>query len=63
MCDDEIFARRFRYQLAMFEMRTAIGLSRFLHGHIEYEIVKPKITTVNFHDVGNYLRCRTVLKR
>ena len=47
----------------MFEMRVLIGLSRFIHCRIVYEIIIPKITTVNLHDVGNYLRFKTVLNR
>ena len=38
MNDYAIFADRFRYQLTMFGIRVLIGLSRFLHAHIEYEI-------------------------
>ena len=38
MNDDAIFAHRFRYQLTMFAIRLLIGLSPFLHAHIEYEI-------------------------
>ena len=63
MCDDEVFAGPFRYQLTMFEVQILIGLSRLLHGHSAYEIVIPKITTDNLQDVRNDLRCRTVLKR
>ena len=62
MYDDEVFPVRFRYQLTMFQIRILIGLSRHLHGHIAYEIVLPKITTDNMHDVRNDLRCRIVLK-
>ena len=39
MYDDEVFAGRFCYQLTMFQMRTLMGLSRFLHRHIAYETV------------------------
>ena len=38
MYDDAISADRFRYQLTMFGIRLLIGLSRFLHTHIAYEI-------------------------
>ena len=62
MYDDEDFADRFRFQFTMFEMRILIGLSRLFHDHIVYEIVISKITTVNLHDVGNDLSCRTVVK-
>ena len=60
--DNEAFADRFRYQLTMFEIRIFIGLSRVLHDHIAYEIVISKIITVNLHDVGNDLPCRTLVK-
>ena len=63
MYDDEVFAARFHYLLTMFAMHITIGLSRLGDGRIAYEIVIPKITTVNLHEVGNYLPCRTVLKR
>ena len=36
--DDVVFVDRFRYQLAMFGNGLLIGLSRFLHAHIAYEI-------------------------
>ena len=38
MYDDAISADRFRYQLTMFGIRLLIGLSRFLHTYIAYEI-------------------------
>ena len=62
MYDDEVFARRFRYQLVMFEIGILIWLSRLLHGHITYEIVILITTTANFHDVRNDLQYRIVLK-
>ena len=37
-----VFANRFRYQLAMFDVCTLIGLSRLLYNHIAYEIVNNK---------------------
>ena len=61
MYDDEVFAGRFRYQLAICGMWT--GLSGLLHGLTAYEIVISKITSVNLRDVLNDVRCRTVLKR
>ena len=36
--DDAVFAIRFRYHLAMFEMCILIRLSRLLNTHIAYEI-------------------------
>ena len=63
MYDAEVFAGRFRYQMTMFEMLILITLYRLLHGHIAYEIVLQKITTVNSRDVRNDVRCRAVLKR
>ena len=60
---DEVFACRFRYQFTMFETRIFIWLSRLLQGHIAYEVVIPKFTTVNLHDVRNDFRYSTVLKR
>ena len=41
--DDVVFVDRVRYQLAMFGNRLLIGLSRFLHAHIGYEIDTAKI--------------------
>ena len=38
MCDDAVFADRFRYQLTMFGIRILMWLSRLLHAHIAYEI-------------------------
>ena len=38
-------------------------LSRLLDTRIAYEIVIYKITTGNWHDVGNDLSCTTVVKR
>ena len=43
MYDDAVFADRFRYQLTMFGIRVLIGLSRFLHAHVAYEIDTAKI--------------------
>ena len=42
MYDDEIFADRFRYQLAMLEIPLLVRLSRLLHAHIAYEVAVPK---------------------
>ena len=41
--DDVHFVDRFRYQLAKFGNRLLIGLYRFLHAHITYEIDTAKI--------------------
>ena len=38
MCNDVVYADRFRYQLAMFEVRILIGPSRLLDTHIAYKI-------------------------
>ena len=43
MCDDEVFAGRFRYQLTMFEIQLLVRLSRLAHDHIVYEIAVVKI--------------------
>ena len=43
MCDDEVFADRFRYQLAMFVILVLIRLSRLFHDHIAYETDCAKI--------------------
>ena len=61
--DVDVFAGRFSNQLIIFEGRILTGLSPILHGHIAYEIVIPKITIVNLHDVLNDLRCSSVLNR
>ena len=53
MSDDNILADRFSYQLSMFEMPVAIGLSRILHDHIVQEIVISKIINLNLQDVGS----------
>ena len=37
MYDDEVFADRFRYPLAMFSNRVLIGLSRLFYDHISNE--------------------------
>ena len=39
MYDDVVFADRFRYQFALFEVGTLTELSRLLDTHIAYEIV------------------------
>ena len=44
MFDDEVYAGRFRYPLALFGLRVLIGLSRLLHGRIANEIAIAKIT-------------------
>ena len=44
MYDDEVCADRFRYQLAMFELRVLMGLSPSLPAHIAYEIAIEQIT-------------------
>ena len=62
MYDDVVFADRFRYQLATFEVCILIGLSRLLVTHIAYESYIKKFNG-NWHDAGNYLSCRTVVKR
>ena len=56
-----VFTDRFRYQLTMFEVCILIWLSRLDHAHIAYEIVLYKITTGNWHDVGNEFPCRNVV--
>ena len=38
MCDDNVFADRYRYQLTKFEILVLARLSRFLHAHIACEI-------------------------
>ena len=43
MYDDAVFANRFHYQLAMFEIGLLIWLSRFFHAHIAYVIDTDKI--------------------
>ena len=48
MYDDAVFASRFDYQLAMFENRVLIWLSRFFHAHIAYEIDTDKIIAAFF---------------
>ena len=48
MYDDAVYAGRFRYQMAMFEVRILIWLSRLLDTHIAYEIAIYKITTGNW---------------
>ena len=48
MCDDAVFAIRFRYQLAIFGFRLLIWLSGLLHAHIAYEIDTLKIIAAFF---------------
>ena len=48
MYDDGVFAIRFRYQVAMFEIRVLIWISRLLHAHIAYEIDTAKIIAAFF---------------
>ena len=43
MYDGIVFADRFRYQFAMFNITILIGLSLFLHAHNAYEIDAAKI--------------------
>ena len=43
MYGDAVFDIRFRYQLAIVEIRVLIWLSRLLHAHIAYEIDPDKI--------------------
>ena len=48
MCDDAVFADRFRYQLTMFGIAVLLGLSRLLPAHIAYEIDTAKIAAALF---------------
>ena len=48
MYGDVVFAIRFLYQLAVFEMQLLIWLSRLLHAHIANEIDTDKIIAAFF---------------
>ena len=48
MYDNAVFADRFGYQLAMFDIRSLIGLYRLIHAHIVYEIDTAKIIAAFF---------------